>query len=341
MARLTALWALSEAGLGGIMHFFRTPFTGLVVGGVAVILILLIGHLAEQKTASILRALFIVLLIKGLVSPHSPPTAYLAVSFQGLCAVGLFAVFRSPTVVGLLLGGLALLESAVQKILMLTLFFGNSLWEAIDAFSLQLFEQFGWVGLSNTSLWLIAAYTGGYLIAGLAIGWWGGRFARRLPSLMDQFTPPVVTEPGQAPDYPETSAWRRFWRRTNGHFILLALLLVASFWLDDVLNYDPIILLLRTLCAIVLWYGIVTPLFLDLLSRLFRKSRMKRGQELDLVIQSFPQLRALAMHAWKDSESLRGTRRLTGFFTRLVVYSLHTELPASAPVSAVHAGKQS
>ncbi|NJO01983.1 MAG: hypothetical protein HC880_10065 [Bacteroidia bacterium] len=37
--RLTALWALNEAGLGGLMHAVRTPFTGVVVGGLAIMLI--------------------------------------------------------------------------------------------------------------------------------------------------------------------------------------------------------------------------------------------------------------------------------------------------------------
>ena len=41
--RLTALWAFTESGLGGIMHALQIPFTGLLVGGMAVIMISLIA----------------------------------------------------------------------------------------------------------------------------------------------------------------------------------------------------------------------------------------------------------------------------------------------------------
>ncbi len=41
--RLTALWAFSESGLGGILHALQMPFTGLLVGGMAILLISLIA----------------------------------------------------------------------------------------------------------------------------------------------------------------------------------------------------------------------------------------------------------------------------------------------------------
>ncbi len=74
--RITAMWALSEAALGGILHAFKIPLTGLFVNGSAVIFIALIAYYA-QKSGAILRATLIVLLVKGGVSPHTPINAYL------------------------------------------------------------------------------------------------------------------------------------------------------------------------------------------------------------------------------------------------------------------------
>ena len=79
--RLTVLWALTESGLGGMMHAFRLPFTGLLVGGVAIILIIMLAHYSNNNVQQILKALIIVLIVKISVSPHSPLGAYLAVSF--------------------------------------------------------------------------------------------------------------------------------------------------------------------------------------------------------------------------------------------------------------------
>ena len=82
--RLTALWALNESGLGGVLHAAKFPFTGIFVGGFAVILISLIARYSNYSFKAILKATAMVLMIKAAVSPHSPFPAYLAVSFQGL-----------------------------------------------------------------------------------------------------------------------------------------------------------------------------------------------------------------------------------------------------------------
>ncbi|MFT5818187.1 MAG: hypothetical protein ACI95K_001675, partial [Lentimonas sp.] len=71
ISRLTALWALSEAGLGGVLHALQSPFTGLFVGGFAIVLGSLIAYFAEDKWNTIFRSLLVVLIIKLAVSPHS------------------------------------------------------------------------------------------------------------------------------------------------------------------------------------------------------------------------------------------------------------------------------
>src|SRR5438045_6606034 len=82
--RLTALWAFSESGLGGIMHALQIPFTGLVVGGMSVIMISFIAQISDHQYREILKSAMIVLIIKAMVSPYTPFPAYIAVSFQAL-----------------------------------------------------------------------------------------------------------------------------------------------------------------------------------------------------------------------------------------------------------------
>ena len=106
--RLTALWALNEAGLGGLIHALRVPFTGIVVGSTAVVLIALIAFFAERKAKAILKATVIVLLIKAAASPHTPLPAYASVTFQGLAGALLFGLLPSVRLGALLLGLLTL-----------------------------------------------------------------------------------------------------------------------------------------------------------------------------------------------------------------------------------------
>jgi len=66
------------------MHALKLPFTGFFVGGFAVLCIGLLAHISHKNAAVILRSTLLVVLVKAIVSPYSPPTAYLAVSFQGV-----------------------------------------------------------------------------------------------------------------------------------------------------------------------------------------------------------------------------------------------------------------
>ena len=92
--RLTALWAFTESGLGGIMHALQIPFTGLLVGGMAVIMICLIADISEFNYKQILKSAIIVLIVKAMVSPHTPFPAYIAVSFQALLGYAVFSLLR-------------------------------------------------------------------------------------------------------------------------------------------------------------------------------------------------------------------------------------------------------
>src|SRR5829696_7949245 len=87
--RLIVLWVLCEAVLGGLMHAVKIPFTGIIVSSGAVICICLIAFYVPVKGA-ILKATIIVAIFKMMLSPHTPPTAYVAVFFQGLMGQLLF-----------------------------------------------------------------------------------------------------------------------------------------------------------------------------------------------------------------------------------------------------------
>src|SRR5436190_14786354 len=131
--RLIALWVLCEAMLGGIIHGFKIPVSGLIVGSCAVICICLIAYYVPAKGA-IIKATIIVAVFKMMLSPQAPPPAYIAVFFQGCLGELLFWNRRFHTLSSILLAMLALLESGLQRILVLTIVYGNEFWKAINDF---------------------------------------------------------------------------------------------------------------------------------------------------------------------------------------------------------------
>ena len=189
MQRLTALWAFTECGLGGIMHALQVPFTGLLVGGMAVIMISLIADFSEYNYKQILKSAIVVLIVKAMVSPHTPFPAYIAVAFQAVLGYGLFSLFKVNFFSIVLLSTIAMLESAIQKLLVLTLFFGESLWKAMDSMIALLANQFGSI-VANGSYWIVGIYLFIYLAGGFFIAW----LAYRTIKSFDTEHPALVLE---------------------------------------------------------------------------------------------------------------------------------------------------
>src|SRR5258706_10118764 len=125
--RLTALWALNECGLGGFLHALESPFTGLFVGSLAMICIAFICSLADNKWQTMMTSLVIVLVIKALVSPHSPPSAYIAVVFQGVSGAIIYRYIPGLFFSSVFFVSMGLIESAIQHILTLTILYGNTI----------------------------------------------------------------------------------------------------------------------------------------------------------------------------------------------------------------------
>ena len=162
--RLIALWVLCEAMLGGIIHGLKIPVSGLIIGSCAVLCISLIAWYVPNKGA-IIKATLVVAIFKMMLSPQAPPPAYIAVFFQGTLGELLF--FRNRKFYSLsciILALLALLESGLQRILVLTIVYGNDLWTVINNFINGLTKQKTTTNYSQ----LIA---GGYVLLHC---WWAG-----------------------------------------------------------------------------------------------------------------------------------------------------------------------
>lgn len=314
--RLTALWAFAESGLGGVLHAAKVPFTGLVVGGFAIIIITLIGHLAGRQYKHILQSLVIVLMVKAAVSPHTPLPAYIAVTFQAILAYSLFTLFRVNILSILLLATLAMLESAVQKLLILTLFFGKSLWIATDEVVAYIATQFS-LTATNGSKWIIAVYIGIYLIGGFLTGQLSYRLIRKLSS--GDYT---VSLPSALTNITILQARKK--NQNKKIFIILfsALILsVAIFFINDA--FAPAVkTLLWTFTAIIVWYLMIGPLLLRLIKKLLQSYRNAYSEQFSETLSFLPVASQLATNAWKESAAKTPRERIPSFIYTLISWSL-------------------
>ncbi len=320
--RLTALWAFSESGLGGILHALQMPFTGLIVGGMAVIIISFIAEISGNNYKQVLKSAMIVLIVKAMVSPYTPFPAYIAVSFQALLGYVLFSMLRVNLFSILLLSIIAMMESAIQKLLILTLFFGKSFWKATDEMIAFIAKQFG-VTSVNGSQWLIGFYLLIYLIGGFMIGWIAYRVIKGFSEVKESPTKPVIinAELFREMEPKKKSSLSKLWT-----IILVLVILSATLFVFAPDTKQGWLVVTKTvswtMAVILLWYMVISPLFTKLIQKVLRKKESRYSEEVLKTLSFLPVLRELTALAWQKSKLYSGWKKWHFFFSAFIHWSL-------------------
>ncbi len=335
--RIIALWGFSEAAFGGILHALQIPLTGMFIGSAAVIFITLIAHYSKNKS-SILQATITVIIIKAVISPHTPLAAYFAVVLQGLLGYFFFSFIRFEKIAALLLGFFSLLFSALQKFILLTIVFGNTLWESIDDFVNYILAQVNLTFFEHSlsfSILLIGIYTLVHIGVGVYVGIKAPLLPAKLKDKTYLFTDTFknyLTEDIFQKQKARTQ--KRWWKRITG-IVLLAffvLLMILSYFSNDFGQnraYEIFIMLLRSIVVTFFWFVILSPYIVKWFNELIEKNKFQRASEINQVTGLFPEFRRIINYTWKASASLNNFTRLRKFFSDSLVLLLITNVDAN------------
>lgn len=327
--RITALWAFSEATFGGILHALSIPFRGAFINAASVLFISLIGLLSE-KSKEILKATVIVILIKAIVSPHSPLTAYFAVSVQGLLGFILFYNKKFFKVSAFVLGVLTLILSGMQKIIVLTILFGNTLWKSFNAFVQSVIKEFSEIGFSielNYSFIFIIVYITIHLVIGILTGIYAGRLPDKIKHYSESL--PEINIKFSDEQLPKKNKKRKhkIWiLRPSGIIIISVsiLLLFISFYSEElkITKFEIIIMIIRAISLTIIWYSLLAPIVKKIFQKILEKNKSKHTAEINEMINLFPQFRKIVSYCWKESQSFNGIKRVQFFLSRSFYYLL-------------------
>ncbi len=333
--RLTALWAFSESALGGVLHAFRIPFSGLFICGAAVIFISLIAKFSEKRW-EIFRSTLIVVLVKIIISPNTPLNAHLAVLLQGLAGQILFMTKRFPGMSSLFLGIFAASYSAVQKVIVLTLVFGFTLWESLDQFGESVMKIFfpNSIGI-RISLLIIGAYSAIHLAVGIAAGIIAGRLPVWMKKFINENEKAInnfsLSEVEEKNNKKKSKIKKRWWKRPSGYLILsfsviFALLTYLFPFFGKNKISEVIIMIIRSVLIVFLWFTFVAPYLLKLFRKFVEKKKNIYTTEINNVILLFPKLRYLVSENWKRSASLIGLKRIKHFLISTITILIFSDI---------------
>ena len=311
-SKLIALWAFSECALGGILHAFQFPFSGLLLAGFAVTIICAIGFSSEKPAQDILYGTLVAMAVKLALSPHSPVTAYVAVGFQGLLGALFFRFQQRNKWAYIIFGAIALLESALQKVLTLTIIFGNALWESIDISANHLVKTLGGKEEIDFAILILGVYSCIYLIWGGIVGLW----AYRIPDKINSIDRNSVNK--YADSHIETNFKKR---KVYGFLILCFIMMISVYAFMTGGNKENLTwIIVRPLIIIVSWYFIFHPFFLFLI-KLFIKNK---GNRLATVVENIstqiPHLRKITQQAaGYSTANYSGFERIRYFIVILIL----------------------
>jgi nucleoside-triphosphatase THEP1 len=326
--RLIALWVLNEAMLGGVIHGFKIPVSGLVVGSCAIICICLIAWYMPKKGA-ILKATIIVAIFKMMLSPQAPPPAYIAVFFQGLMGEALFWNRKFFKLSCILLAVIALLESGFQRILMLTIIYGKDLWTVINDFINGLTKQ---KSVTNYSLLLAGGYVLLHFIAGII----AGSLAALLPGRIETWSKErenriILTDPtGLALPLPS----KRKERLKKGVFVIWIVLILlyaqSYFGIGTPLlpSHISLKILLRSVIIVLSWVFIISPLLKRVLYYWLHKKKTESQEDIQQVLQILPSIRQMIVESWTTTRSKKGWKRVKACTKKILVNALNPLPPA-------------
>lgn len=330
--RIIAMWGFSEAVLGGLLHALRIPLTGLFVGGTAVLFISLIACSSNQRGA-ILKATMVVILIKAFVSPHSPITAYFAVFLQGIIGEILFGTIHHKKASAFLLGVTTLTIAGFQKILILTLVFGNTLWDSIDVYTNLILKQFLLKDLIpdqfSITLLIMSIYVGIHTLGGIFFGWTAAALPKRLSNYLDDNKIALAKING-SDDFkikPKISKRKKWWQKPSGIIFIIVILLmfVLSYIYPELGSnqaYNILIMLVRSTVILFLWFTLLSPIIIKQLKSLLMKKRSKYADEVDKAMELFPQIWGIVKFTWGKSAKYKKLARIKEFIISSMVVLL-------------------
>lgn len=335
--RLIALWVICEAVAGGIVHGFHVPFAGMIVSGFAVVCICLIGYYSGTKPGkmeqftevsgrkfikgAIIKATIIVCIFKMMLSPHTPPTAYLAVFFQGLMGQILFINLKHFRLSCMILGFLALVESAIQRILVLVILYGTDFWNAVNEFIKKLIHV---KEITNYSLLLAIGYIFIHAVVGILIGLKAAEIIKQSQSWKNTHSQYLINETDVNNQLLSRSSSPRK-RKVKKIFFIIWIILIL-FFIQSVFKIGhPVISLnealqifFRSLLIVLTWYFLASPLITVWIKKRLQNQKEKSKTDISRIVLLLPATENILRKSWEISASGNGLKRL-GLFWKIVL----------------------
>ncbi|HVK97949.1 MAG TPA: hypothetical protein VM368_09030, partial [Flavisolibacter sp.] len=274
-----------------------------------------------QKGA-IIKATVIVAIFKMLLSPHTPLPAYIAVFFQGFAGELIFSFFKFSRTGCVLLGILALVESAVQRIIVLVVLYGNTFWNAVNQFISKITGE---NAVTNYSLILAFSYIILHALAGIAAGLFAVHLVKTSSLFYTANRDYLIKENGREAMTKTKKKKRKISFLVVVWLVLILLLFQSLFNIGSpvVPSITAVQIIFRSVLIVLTWYLFISPLAEKYLKKWLQKQQAKSNKDISEVALLLPATQYLFRKSWELSARKKGLQRISTCCKIILINTLY------------------
>ena len=316
VVRITALWAASEAFLGGFLHALQVPFAGMFLAAFASICITTIA-LFTRKTGSILHATLVVIAVKFVLSPHTPIMAYFAVAMQGVAGELIFIRRKYYKFPALAISLFALVYSAFQHLVVLTVLLGMNFWAALNEFFNKISQSFGLTNVDYIGF-ILTLYIGGTVLLGIVTGGINVKLAK---SIKEKQIPEYVKTANElktqalAERIKSHHRYKKFLIPIAIFSLVLLLVTYIPFFESKLATHQLIRVAVRSLLIVIVWLLVVAPLLRRIINWTLDKKNILQSSYFKNVFHLMPEMQLVIQKSWFASKTENRLKHLQRFVT--------------------------
>jgi len=253
------------------------------------------------------------------VSPQSLITAYIAVAFQGIIGAALFEKVKNQNLASYLTAILSLMETALQKLLVLLILFGTSFINASDAFITDIFQKLN-MEVNSFSLWILWIYLSIYFFWAIYIGYICTSLPKEIQKRQLKFSQLSYLESEFSFDKKKKSVW------LDVSFIVIGLTLILVF----AITFNSNILMIafyRTLIVILLWWTL-SPFLKKAAFYFLDKKRINYASDFSSIFSMLPKMKSKIRPAYNLAKAdFKGIAVYKEFVFNMIALSLYHDGP--------------
>jgi hypothetical protein len=206
---------------------------------------------------------------------------------------------------------LAMVESAFQRVVSITILYGNDFWTAVNSFLKKLT---GSEQVTDYSFFIILWYVLIHIVVGILVGVWAGFLPQRIRymgALQKKYSVEAVGTTISIPKRKRKKSIRLvlfiIW------IALLAIYIQSFFKLGTALLPSAMVLriLIRSVIIVLTWYFLISPVLKQLLHKWLQRKKQQSAEQVQQVLNLLPSTQGLVSKSWQLASEKKGWRRIT------------------------------